>query len=487
MFARMGLHDRWDPPETVEAHTAVELVVGLARQENQVAARRLMAVAALFAQRVEQRGECEDWAVDTWAAVEAELAAGLGITVGRAGRMLSDGLAMRRLPAVGAVFSAGDIDLGLFRAIADRTDHITDPAIMSYVDEVIARYVRGWRAMGQLRRERSIDAVIAQVDPDAVRRAAERSRGREITIGEDVEGLSELTGRLASAHAHLLDQRLDALAAGVCDADPRTSAERRADALGALAAGADRVRCRCGRAGCVAGQAIPTPVVIHVVAEQASVDGTGDKPGYVHELGSLVSAELLRELAVGAKLRPLVLCQAAEPQYRPSQKLADFVRARDLTCRAPGCRRPAIDCDLDHTVPYAQGGSTCASNMKCLCRLHHLLKTFGGWRDRQLGDGTVVWDVPDGQTYVTLPGSALLFPTLMTPTGPTPIAPQPADPDCDAERSLRMPRRTRTRAQNRARRIAAERNHNRRLREAAEAEAPNPPPPRWHPDDPPPF
>lgn len=47
-----------------------------------------------------------------------------------------------------------------------------------------------------------------------------------------------------------------------------------------------------------------------------------------------------------------------EPGYTPSARLADFIRCRDLTCRAPGCDRPAVDCDVDHTIPYAQGGPT---------------------------------------------------------------------------------------------------------------------------------
>ncbi|MCV6969665.1 DUF222 domain-containing protein, partial [Mycobacterium bohemicum] len=41
-------------------------------------------------------------------------------------------------------------------------------------------------------------------------------------------------------------RRLDALAATVCAHDPRAHAQRRADALGALAAGADRLGCGCG-------------------------------------------------------------------------------------------------------------------------------------------------------------------------------------------------------------------------------------------------
>jgi hypothetical protein len=54
-----------------------------------------------------------------------------------------------------------------------------------------------------------------------------------------------------------------------------------------------------------------------------------------------------------------------------------------------------------------------ASPLKCssASRIHHLLKTFGDWRDRQLRDGTVIWTSPSGDTYVTTPGSALLFPS----------------------------------------------------------------------------
>ena len=77
----------------------------------------------------------------------------------------------------------------------------------------------------------------------------------------------------------------------------------------------------------------------------------------------------------------------------PSRKLADFVRCRDLTCRFPGCDEPAYRCDLDHTIAYPVG-PTCASNLGCLCRKHHLLKTFWCWLARQLPDGTIIWTSP---------------------------------------------------------------------------------------------
>jgi hypothetical protein len=152
-----------------------------------------------------------------------------------------------------------------------------------------------------------------------------------------------------------------------------------------------------------------------------------------------------------------------EPHYRPSRELADFVRCRDLTCRWPGCDRPACGCDIDHTVPYPVG-PTHASNTKCYCRFHHLLKTFwcgvGGWREQQLPDGTLILTSPAGHTYTTKPGSAVLFPALCQPTGTlwTP-GHEPIVGLC-GDRGAMMPKRRHTRAENLARRIKAERELN---------------------------
>jgi hypothetical protein len=62
------------------------------------------------------------------------------------------------------------------------------------------------------------------------------------------------------------------------------------------------------------------------------------------------------------------------------------------------------------------------------------------------------------------PGSALLFPTLAAPTAelPTPLEPRP-EQGC-AQRTLMMPQRQRTRAENRAHYITTERTHNRNQR-----------------------
>lgn len=459
----------------------LERLRAAARTENRAAGERLAVIGELDVLRLREVGERETWCTDTQEAITVEVAAALGITQGLATSYLEYSRAMRlRLPRVGELLVAGDIDYRTFQTIVYRTDLITDPEVLAAIDADLAVKVPRWSGITQGRLGGYVDLIVARADRDAVRRRRETQAGREFSIWGNTDGLTEVFGRLVTTDAHAVDARLDALAATVCADDPRTRNQRRADAMGALAIGSDRLACRCGQARCPAGSKPPaTPVVIHVVAEQASVDATAQTPGSLIGLDALIPAELVAELARSAKLRPLVHPADAppEPGYVPSQALADFVRCRDLTCRFPGCDRPTSRCDLDHTVPHGDGGATHASNLKALCRLHHLMKTFWGWHDQQLADGTVIWTSPSGQIYVTTPGSALLFPTLCTPTGG--LEQSSAPPRCDG-RAAMMPKRRRTRAQNRAGYIAAERRRNRQSRKSVHV-------PVVANDEPPPF
>lgn len=173
--------------------------------------------------------------------------------------------------------------------------------------------------------------------------------------------------------------------------------------------------------------------------------------------GPVLPAAVVAQLAMNATIATLTHPGKAppEPRYRPSKALADFVRARDLTCRHPGCTRP-ID-DLDHTIPYPWG-PTCASNLAGYCRHHHLLKTFWpGWATVQYPDGTIVVTDPDGQSTTSYPGSRMLFPELSESTAPVSGRGTPP-PKCST--GLTMPKRRITRAAARRQRVDAERQRN---------------------------
>ena len=89
--------------------------------------------------------------------------------------------------------------------------------------------------------------------------------------------------------------------------------------------------------------------------------------------------------------------------YQPSPALRHLLKTRDRTCSFPGCRRTAVRCDDDHTIPYDQGGRTCECNCAALCRRHHRAKQAPGWHLEQPIPGTLTWALPSARTYTTPP------------------------------------------------------------------------------------
>jgi hypothetical protein len=99
----------------------------------------------------------------------------------------------------------------------------------------------------------AIDAFIAHHDPHAVRRTQNKARSRSVDVHlDDASGLAALWGTLFAHDAKALDNRVDAMVRAICERDPRTPDQRRADALGALAHGTDCLLCLCGESDCAA-------------------------------------------------------------------------------------------------------------------------------------------------------------------------------------------------------------------------------------------
>jgi Domain of unknown function (DUF222) len=153
----------------------VERLCAASRAENRAAGQRLVVIGELDVMRLREVGERETWCTDTQEALTAEIAAALTITQGLAASYLYYSRAMRlRLPRVGELLRAGDIDYRTFQTIVYRTDLITDPEVMAAVDDELAVKARRWPAMTQARLAAQVDRMVARVDRDAVRRRRER-------------------------------------------------------------------------------------------------------------------------------------------------------------------------------------------------------------------------------------------------------------------------------------------------------------------------
>jgi hypothetical protein len=559
-----------------EAETS-RTVAGWARVEAAATARRLAAVVVLLDQAYAADGSAdrEQWYLDNWGAVSAEIGAEQNITQGAASHQLLIATALRdRLPEVAELFAQGLVSYRVVSAIAARTALVRDRDAQRAVDKAFADVLTDWAPMSEEKLNTAIDAIVAEHDPHGVYRTKLTAKGRNVQFDYDGAGMATMFGTLFATHGKALEKRLNVLALTVCPGDPRTVEQRRADAVDSITRGLDYLPCLCGSDDCPGPTAPPKgDAVVYVVVNEDTLDEGSDaalrqdaaldgepeplfdkplsevttwnelsgndndargtdaevantcisaaqaeanasdaepegreapvadqdtpdvasddasrsngttlhrrcespatRPGAIIG-GPFLPGALARRFALTAKIRKVIHPgdSPPEPRYTPSRGLAEFVRCRDLTCRFPGCSEPATNADIDHTIAWPIG-PTCASNLKCLCRRHHLLKTFwggpDGWRDRQLPDGTIIWTSPHGRTYVTEPGSKLLFPSLCAPTAPVTITDDARTQAAQHNPGLTMPRRQRTRAQGRAQRITDDR----RLNEAqAQAESP---------------
>jgi hypothetical protein len=149
--------------------------------------------------------------------------------------------------------------------------------------------------------------------------------------------------------------------------------------------------------GCARGQHPWTP-------DPGTSPGPHPGPGSRDGPGGGQLTDLLRRLDV--TFRPIAkgTCdhRHQEDRYTPSRRLKHLVRARTARCGAPGCGARAINCDLDHTIPYPDG-ITCECDLSPFCRRHHRVKQAPGWGADQPEPGVIRWTTPAGRHHTTRP------------------------------------------------------------------------------------
>ena len=148
------------------------------------------------------------------------------------------------------------------------------------------------------------------------------------------------------------------------------------------------------------------PVTLNLTLDLPTFLGLNEKPGILAGYGE-IPASTARLLAADAKWRRFItdpltgnLLDYGRTTYVPPQALVDFIVARDRRCRFPGCRQPARVCDIDHAIPWEEGGETSKENLGLLCRRHHRMKTHGGWKLISFADGSCEWISPEGKRFL---------------------------------------------------------------------------------------
>jgi hypothetical protein len=109
--------------------------------------RKFAAVARLYQRRLAEQDaeDREQWCIDGWEQVAAEVAGAQGISRGRAAGQLRYGLALaERPPKLGALFAAGDVDFRVISAVVFRIELMTDDATLTRLDGRLARNTSRW-------------------------------------------------------------------------------------------------------------------------------------------------------------------------------------------------------------------------------------------------------------------------------------------------------------------------------------------------------
>lgn len=468
-------------------------VVEVVFAENRVVASRCRGIHTMYMQheeqvraRVEKLGSGQpDWSVlDPFDHACQSLVAAIGVTYSRSKDMV--GLAVDVHEWAGPVLDALDsglmcerIAMLLCDKVRDVGGDLREQIIAAVVEDYLRRLRNGERPSRQAI-SRNAGRLIEKLDPEgAAQRRREAANTRSVRFRKDDDGMCAMTARLTSAAGALLAERIDAFAGKFAPGDSRTLAQRRADALVAMATGehivvspdSSRGATACSTQSAANGPNWPydppapppnphaSPVnVSPVLRPQITIvaAGVGEPTLEFARTGESTIDALTRLLASaqGARFelvdtRPGTHNRPGnETRYRISPELARRIRSRDGTCRHPGCSVHASDCDIDHIVPFdhsnpESGGLTVEENLMCLCRRHHRYKTFSKAQYEYVDQGRIQFTI--GRHVLTTDPTGPLGRARsrisMTPTGrrrgPSPTAggsikpapPQPPIPD----------------------------------------------------------
>jgi len=389
------LDQYFSDPSLLSGAAKVDAIIGFDRLVAWAQARQARTIASLAAER-DEPGSVTDWAAD-------EVATALHQSSGTAAFRTRQATALvDRLPATLALWEAGLLDQRRVTTITEGTVNLT----AEHAALVEARVLPTAPSQTAAQLQAALKRAIIAVDPDGAQERHEKARkGRRVALNPEEDGMASLWALLPAPDAIAAWEWLTRLARGLGADDPRTMDERRADLLADVLSG--RL--------CNPDLNLPTPVnpgkpLVQVTMPMTALFGLTDDPCELLGYGP-VTADMAREIAANAVWRRLLfdpvsgaLLDHGRSTYTPPVALADFVKARDVYCRFPTCRRKVVNGELDHVRAYADGGSTSEFNLAGYCpRHHHLKHAGGGWQVRALPDGGLEWITPTGHRHVTRP------------------------------------------------------------------------------------
>ncbi|WP_405486032.1 DUF222 domain-containing protein [Nocardia sp. NBC_00511] len=285
--------------------SATELVARMRAVHSTIAVAQAEEVAlmtALYRMRREQQLERGVRAVYAGEDAATEIGVALHVQQRTADNLIALGLGLEhRLPCTRAAFEGGRIDLPRVRALHEVFRNI-DPELVAALEPRIVAYAEN---ADPSRVKRTLRRWLLETDPAGQterRKTAEADRYVNVTAADN--GTAILDAVLPAADGVALYERLREMAqTHCCAADPRTSNQRRADALIALTTGTGRLSCGCGHRDCPRVRTPAAPArkaLVQVGVSAQTLAGVADNPALLAGFGA-IDADLARQLARHAR------------------------------------------------------------------------------------------------------------------------------------------------------------------------------------------
>ncbi|GAB2508925.1 HNH endonuclease signature motif containing protein [Nocardia heshunensis] len=330
-----------------EMAIARAVVAQLRDVHSQIAALQAEEIALMTALYHLRREQQLDLGVSNLNAGEdtaTEIGIALKVSQGTADGLIGLGLDLEnRCTATREAFAAGRIDLAQTRAITKSLSNASDE-LLAELEPSLAAYAE--KAEPQ-RIRRTARRRLLEADPAgqaARRKAAEADRYVSITAHDD--GTALLDGVLPAAGGQTLYERLREMASTqCCGKDPRTVAQRRADALVALADGTGRLICQCNSAECpraVVGEVpVPRKALVQVGVSAETLAGLQDNPALLSGLGAIDPA-LARQIARHARFEIITDTHPATTSGHPTPSTATAVVAETGSAAPTAATTPTV-------------------------------------------------------------------------------------------------------------------------------------------------
>ncbi|MFC7404161.1 HNH endonuclease signature motif containing protein [Georgenia alba] len=391
----------------VSDQALIEVIAGFERVASAAVARQNHALSELLARRGSSSRAFD--------AVVDELRARLSITGRAAETKVGLAAACESYPEVADALAVGPIDVRRATVLTERQPGVSETEHRELTRDLLDGDAEE-RTAPQLKADVRRHALTVSPEAGALRREAEYA-ARHVEVEPLADAMARVTAYLRADDARTVKSCLDRLAdAARTDTDTRTVDQRRADVFVGLFSGAHEAGTDAGRTAASGGAGRSARAQVHVTIGADTLLGLDDEPAEMDGYGP-IPADLARRIAQDATWRGLFTDANGEfvalgtKAYRPGVVLSRTVRARDVRCTFPGCRQPAVFCDLDHLDAYDATDAdarvqTTEVNLHPLCRRHHNLKTRGIWTVRREDPGRT-WIAPTAHRYTRRPDPPL--------------------------------------------------------------------------------